>query len=306
MSDFILKNQSGLFEVLDIIPLPLFIKDKSGQYIACNNRYELLSGITRQEMMGKTVYDLWPKEQAELFFLKDKELFDAPGVQKYQADISTSFGSQCIVEFHKSTFTNSAGEVVGLMGAIFDVTEKTNLEARLKKQSETDSLTGLLNRRAGRNLLDQVFSEHQKNKKSFVLAMLDIDYFKKVNDTYGHDAGDIVLKTVTHVATKFLRDGDIMLRQGGEEFILCFPKTSLSEAIVILEQIRFSIEKEIFSVSKEKNVSITVSIGACAYPHHGQSIEQLIKACDLAMYQAKNAGRNCIKVTLGDENGIVG
>ena len=299
---FISENKDSIDKVLDLIPIPIFIKDISGRYIACNSAYELTSGQSRKEMIGKTVYDLWTKEQADLFFLKDKELFDSPGFQKYQADISASFGSQCIVEFHKSTFENSYGQVVGLLGAIFDITEKTLLERELKKLSEIDDLTGLTNRRSGRNLLDQVLIQSQINKDSFIVAMLDIDDFKMINDRYGHSVGDDVLKKVNTITSRVLRDSDIILRQGGEEFVLCFPKTSLSKSLVALERIRHLFESENILVLKDQNISITVSIGVSVYPQHGVSIEALIVASDNAMYQAKNLGRNCIRVALIEDN----
>lgn len=296
LTTFILENKESFHKVLDLIPIPLFIKDINGKYITCNRPYELISGKSRKEMIGKTVYELWPKEQADLFFFKDKELFDSPGLQKYQADISSSFDSLCIVEFHKSTFENSEGQVIGLLGAIFDITEKTKLEIELKKLSETDDLTGLANRRAGHALLNQVLSQNHRSKSTFVVAMLDIDDFKTINDNYGHNVGDTILKKVNHITSRALRDCDIILRQGGEEFILCFPETSLSESLIVLERIRCLFETENIPTSTGKNISITVSIGASAYPQHGLSIEQLIIASDKAMYQAKNSGRNCIKV----------
>ncbi len=296
LTTFISKNSESFHDVLDLVPIPIFIKDINGRYITCNQLYELSSGKTREEMVGKTVYDLWPKEQAELFFLKDKELFDNPGLQKYQADISPSFGNQCIVEFHKSTFENSEGQVIGLLGAIFDVTEKVNLEMELKNLSEIDDLTGLTNRRAGHTLLKQVLNQSLRNNDSFIIAMLDLDNFKKINDRYGHHAGDLILQKTTHLASKILRNCDIILRQGGDEFILCFPETSLSESLIVLERIRCLFENENISLPNEKNISVTASIGVSVYPQHGQSIKELIIACDNAMYRAKDSGRNCIIV----------
>jgi diguanylate cyclase (GGDEF)-like protein/PAS domain S-box-containing protein len=298
LTTFILDNKGALHEILDLIPIPLFVKDITGKYITCNHLYEVNSGKSRQELLGKTVYDLWPKEQAHLFFLKDQELFDSPGFQKYQADISLTTGSQCIVEFHKSTFKNSKGKIIGLLGAIFDITEKINLETELKRLSEIDDLTGLANRRAGRNLLEQVFNQNQRNKGIFVIATLDIDDFKSINDNYGHSAGDAVLRKIDNITSKVLRDCDIILRQGGEEFILCFPETNLSDSLIVLERIRHLFENEKIALSKDQDISITVSIGVSEYPQHGQSVEKLIVASDKAMYHAKNSGRNCIKTAV--------
>jgi len=298
VNTFILENKESFHKVIDLIPIPLFIKSINGKYIACNRSYELISAKSRDELIGNTVYDLWPKEQADLFFLKDKELFDAPGVQIYQADISSSFGNECIVEFHKSTFENSKGDIIGLLGAVFDITEKHKLQLELKKLSEIDCLTGLVNRRAGRVLLDQVLSQSERKNAAFVVAMLDIDNFKSINDSYGHSVGDDILKKVNSITSHALRDCDIILRHGGEEFMLCFPETSINESLLVLERIRALFENEKISVSKDHDITITVSIGASVYPQHGVSIDALIIASDLAMYQAKNSGRNCIRTTV--------
>jgi len=295
ITKFISENKETFHLILGHIPIPLFIKDVSGKYISCNRQYESLSGKSRKEMIGKTVYELWPKAQADIFFLKDKELFDSPGFQTYQVDISASFDHQCIVEFHKETFEDADGQVVGLLGAIFDVTEKTNLELELKKLSETDYLTGLSNRRAGLNLVNQVLKQSQRSKKPFVIAMLDIDNFKFINDTYGHSNGDTVLKEISKITSRLLRDCDIIFRHGGEEFVLCFPDTSLSESLIVLDRIRHRFEKNDFIISEGRTISITVSIGVSAYPQHGTSIEELLSASDTALYAAKDSGRNCIR-----------
>lgn len=295
ITKFISENKETFHLILDLIPIPLFIKGVSGKYLSCNHQYEILSGKSRKEMIGKTVYELWPKAQADMFFLKDKELFDSPGFQTYQADISASFDHQCIVEFHKETFKDSDGQVVGLLGAILDVTEKTNLELDLKRLAETDDLTGLPNRRAGLNLVHQLLKQSQRSKKTFVVAMLDIDNFKLINDTYGHNNGDIALQEINKVTSELLRDYDIIFRHGGEEFILCFPDTGLSESLAVLERIRHRFEKNDFIISGGETISITVSIGVSAYPQHGASIKKLLSASDTALYAAKDAGRNCIR-----------
>lgn len=293
---FINEHEQSFHKVFDLIPIPLFAKDVQGKYLTCNKAYEDISGKSRQEMIGKTVYDLWPKSQAELFFLKDKELFDTPGQQIYEADISASFGKKCIVQFHKVTFSNKAGETIGLLGAIFNLTEKKELEEKLKKLSEIDDLTGLLNRRTGMERMNQVLHQGQRHGHDFVIAVMDIDHFKSINDTYGHETGDKVLKEVNQITSEALRDYDILLRYGGEEFVLCFPETNVEEARIIVERIRTLFEKRSHSLPDGGNLIVTVSVGIAAYPNDGKTIDQLINAGDKAMYQAKSAGRNCIRL----------
>ena len=298
LTQFILNNKNSFHDVLDLIPIPIFAKGIDGKYITCNEAYEEISGKSREEMIGKDAYDLWPNHQADLFYEKDKELFDNPGLQEYQTDISASFGKPCIVKFHKATFDDSNGQVVGLLGVIFDITEKVKLEEKLRKLSEIDDLTGLINRRTGRNLIEQVFNQNKRNKGDMVIAMFDIDNFKVINDNYGHDVGDKVLTKVKSITSKALRDYDIILRHGGEEFIICFPETNLVDALIVLERIRMLFENEFIPVQKDQNIFVTVSVGVAAYLQHGTTIEELVNASDKAMYKAKKSGRNCIEIAL--------
>ncbi len=293
--DFIKDNEQSFHKIFDLIPIPLFSKDIKGHYLTCNQAYEKISGKSRSELIGKTVYDLWPNDQADIFFKKDQELFTSSGEQIYEADISTSFGRKCIVQFHKATFANEQGETIGLLGAIFDLTEKKELEEKLQYLSEIDDLTGLLNRRSGIQQLENLLQTSQTLKQTCVVAIMDIDHFKQVNDTFGHQMGDQVLKSIKQLVAKAIRSHDTLLRYGGEEFVLCFPNTGIKQARIIIERIRLLFEQKQFYPDPNNSLQITLSIGFAAYPDNGQTIEQLLHASDAAMYQAKAAGRNCIK-----------
>ena len=293
---FIHQNEESCREVLDLIPIPLFIKDVHGSYLSCNKAYEKISRMTCQQMIGKMVYDLWPKNQADMFYLKDKELFDSPGEQIYEADISASFDKKCIVQFQKATFSNEKGEIIGLIGAIFDITEKTELEETLKKLSETDDLTDLLNRRTGLELMNKVLNQSKRKGRNFVIATMDLDRFKNINDSYGHEVGDRVLQSVKAFTSNILRDYDILTRYGGDEFVFCFPDANLDEAQTVLERIRKAFEAEKILAVNEKYINITVSIGVASFPDHGETINELINASDRALYDAKSVGRNCIQL----------
>lgn len=291
---FFIEQQESVDMILDLIPVPVFVKDIEGRYLTCNTAFESFIGISRQQMTGKGVYDLWPKPQADVYYAKDKELFDNPGLQIYETNVTAS-ERESVVQFHKVTFSDSEGKVAGLLGVIFDRTSEKKLENELKYLALIDNLTGLLNRRAGTEAVNRLLAESGRNKRTFSLAMMDIDHFKSINDTYGHETGDRALKSVQKVSAGVLREYDFIYRYGGEEFMLCFPDTGMEKAQLIAERLRQAFAKNKIETAVHKNIQITVSIGVASYPQHGDTLEKLSNACDDALYAAKHGGRNNVK-----------
>ncbi|MDN5331187.1 MAG: two-component system, cell cycle response regulator [Tepidanaerobacteraceae bacterium] len=160
----------------------------------------------------------------------------------------------------------------------------------LKENVERDPLTGLYNRLAIEKTLSKMWLSAQETKTPLTLAMIDLDNFKEVNDTYGHMVGDELLQEISSVIRKSLRDGDIVMRFGGEEFIVLLPKTDGEGAKKPLERIRKRIEEGVFT---EKKIKITASIGAAVYPDDRPLSEnEFIEFADAAMYGAKAQGKN--------------
>lgn len=153
---------------------------------------------------------------------------------------------------------------------------------------QTDALTGLANRRT----FDLVMTEQINNHMPFSLIFLDIDFFKKVNDTYGHLVGDDVLKFLARTMKQLTRDGDLCFRYGGEEFAIIVPYGDHDTAIDIAERLRKKIESTVCPTGE----LITISLGISIYPEHGQNVNEIISAADEAMYTSKSEGRN--KTTL--------
>ncbi|ACX52901.1 diguanylate cyclase [Ammonifex degensii KC4] len=169
---------------------------------------------------------------------------------------------------------------------------------QLKDRVERDPLTGLYNRLALYPILSQMLKKSQEEESPLVVAMLDLDNFKTVNDEYGHHAGDEVLRAAAGIIKKNLRSGDKVFRYGGEEFLIVLPNTSLDKAVVALERIRGQIAANLFIPGTE--TSITASIGAAGYTGKGSvSPDDLILQADKALYRAKREGKN--KVVLQEE-----
>ena len=162
----------------------------------------------------------------------------------------------------------------------------------MKQNSLTDQLTGLYNRRYLEEILDKIAASAIRENSLLGMLMIDIDYFKKVNDTLGHDAGDIVLKELSKVLTNSVRDSDFVVRFGGEEFIVVLQNIKDKEGILkVAEKIRESFENTKIAVNG-KTLSKTISIGVAIFPIQTDKIWESIKFSDLALYEAKNNGRN--------------
>ncbi|MCF6094372.1 GGDEF domain-containing protein [Microaerobacter geothermalis] len=160
----------------------------------------------------------------------------------------------------------------------------------LRENVEKDPLTGLYNRLAIEKTLSRVWLNAQEAKTPLTLVMIDLDDFKGVNDRYGHMVGDELLQEISGVIKKSLRDGDVVMRFGGEEFLILLSNTDGAGAEKPLERIRTRIEEGVFT---ENDIKITASIGAAVYPdNRPSSMEQLIEFADAAMYEAKAKGKN--------------
>ena len=188
----------------------------------------------------------------------------------------------------------------GLQRKLEDATTRAeNLKQQLvKSESDAliDALTGLHNRKGLTIEMKELCDEYAGNGTEFSVIMLDIDFFKKFNDTYGHQVGDQVLKIVGSTLHKSLKGGDFPARYGGEEFIVILPETDITNACIVAENIRKNIESGKRKISKtgEKLSPITVSLGV-AQINASDTVESLIERSDKAMYLAKDSGRNNVK-----------
>ena len=171
--------------------------------------------------------------------------------------------------------------------------ERANVYAEVLKHATLDALTGLNNRRQFEIRLKQEYASATRQKHPLCAIMTDIDFFKSINDTYGHSVGDKVLKSVAQVIKDRLREYDIPSRYGGEEFCILLPQTRIEEANIVAQRLRAAVEKNI--IDENKKISVTISIGL-AQLKEGDTAEDLYKHADKALYEAKERGRNRVVV----------
>jgi len=166
----------------------------------------------------------------------------------------------------------------------------------LKHQATRDDLTGLLNRREFHTQIDNEIADFSRHKQSLCLFIIDVDFFKSVNDTYGHPTGDIVLREIAYRITQNIRPKDSVMRYGGEEFSVILPNTTTDDAFHVAERILKSISGAPIAANDNK-LNITISIGIACMKEVGHTDEELIKTADDALYQSKANGRNRITIS---------
>ena len=173
---------------------------------------------------------------------------------------------------------------------------RANVYSKVLQYATLDALTNLNNRRQFEVRLKQEIATTKRQKNSLCAMMIDIDFFKKVNDTYGHSSGDAVLRTVAEIIKEHLRESDIPSRYGGEEFAVLLPYTHIEEAKIVGERLRKAVEAASIPIDK-KNINVTISMGLAEF-NPEETGEELFKRADRALYEAKESGRNKVCVDL--------
>ncbi|MFC1522590.1 GGDEF domain-containing protein, partial [Elusimicrobiota bacterium] len=186
-------------------------------------------------------------------------------------------------------------KIVNLFAMIGSIAfESAILHRKIEELATHDALTGLATRKVLDERLTEECAHASRYKSSLCLALMDIDHFKHFNDSYGHQVGDDLLKWLSNILGSSFRDVDFVCRYGGEEFVVVFPETALSEAEACLERMREYMAQNPFTIKTGKAFSVTISMGVATYPGEATSPRQLIRVSDERLYRAKNSGRNKI------------
>lgn len=287
-----LADQLRLTETLiETIPGPLFYKDEHGLYLGCNGAFEKFLHRSREEIVGKSVFEVAPKELADIYFAADQALFRQPGTQTYETLVESADGARRDVVFYKATFDKADGSLGGLLGVILDITERKTLERTVRDQAHHDALTGLPNMRFMREQMAVAVTQvGRRTDKGLALLFIDLDRFKEVNDTLGHAAGDELLVEAAKRLRGALRVSDLIGRQGGDEFLIVLNAIDAPEqAEAVAAKVVAAMEAP-FSIEGQE-VHLSASVGIALYPQDGQDVETLIRFADQAMYAAKGSGR---------------
>ncbi|MBB6453100.1 diguanylate cyclase (GGDEF)-like protein/PAS domain S-box-containing protein [Salirhabdus euzebyi] len=268
-----------------------------------------------KQLIGRSVFDFIDHEDHEKVYEGIKKTRETnEKFEQTELKAMNSKGEKIIIEV--SAIPITFDEEAAIHVIFRDITKRKEMERNLQKLNEElqklsaiDGLTNIPNRRYFDNYLQKQWDHAKRNQASLSLIMLDIDFFKKYNDTYGHLMGDTCLKKVAaSIQHKLYRSLDVVARYGGEEFAVILPETKLKDALAIAERIRRGIESlHISHASSEVSDDVTISIGvASLIPRDSESVEMFITTADQALYRAKNNGRNQVQynqdLCLLDEN----
>jgi diguanylate cyclase (GGDEF)-like protein/PAS domain S-box-containing protein len=291
------RSKEFLQSLIDTIPDPIFVKDRNHRWVVLNQAYCRFIGYPLENLTGHTDYDLFPQGEADIFWQHDELVLQTHQPRENEEYFTDAHGITHLIATKRSLHKDAAGNLF-LVGAIRDITERQlrakaleQKNAELSHQADHDALTGLPNRKRFYECLHQSLEKASRNQELVALLFLDLDGFKSINDSLGHNVGDLLLKTVARRLKKCLRGSDTISRLGGDEFTVILPAIPGSEeAAKVAEKICDAIIQPF--ILEEHTVSVTTSIGISLYPIDGQEPEILVKKADAAMYRAKERGKN--------------
>jgi diguanylate cyclase (GGDEF)-like protein/PAS domain S-box-containing protein len=285
------QTQAKLSAVISSIPDLLWLKDANGVFMMCNPSFEKFFGVKREEVIGKTNYDFLSREQADLFCQRDQEAIEANEMCINEEEITlASNGRYAILEIRKIPIYNE-DTFLGVFGIGRDITQRKKDEEKIYNMMHRDTLTGLANRMLAKNRTEQIIATAKRDKVKNAFLFLDLDDFKRINDSLGHPIGDNILKAVASRLKESIRESDVISRQGGDEFLIILPNVkSEDEITIVAKKILAELEKP-FDVNTH-TLNISGSIGISIFPEDGTSFESLLQSADTAMYKAKEMGRN--------------
>ncbi len=313
MQQNIIKSEEMLRKLMDSIPDLVLVCDIEGNLTYVNKSIRTILGYDpKDDKMPSNILSFLDKVEIETARNNMQRLLkEEIGPIEYRC--IKRDGSYINVEVNSTVLREASSEPFGYVFVTRDITERKKVQEELRRskeeieqanneliksnyllqeQSIRDSLTNLYNHRFIMELLDQEIRKTIQNKAPLCLMMLDIDYFKRVNDNYGHQTGDRVLSAVSKLIQLNIRDNDYAGRYGGEEFMILLPDIRLMEAYDIAEKIRKSIQNYSFT---KKNLNVTISIGLTEY--HSEDVKAFVNRADTLLYRAKENGRNRTEIS---------
>lgn len=289
------EREEWLSAILRSVGEGIIAADRQGNVTFMNPIAEKLTGWNKEESIGRpisSILHLVEENSGRLVRLSVADLFGGETGSSSEGNLMiVNYEDKVPVELKANIIKDNQGEINGLVLALYDLTERKRYEEKLRHNAIHDHLTELPNRSLFSDRLTVALAQAQRDSHRLAVLMLDLDEFKKVNDTHGHNIGDRLLQSVSGRLLQMFRKGDTMARLGGDEFILLLPEIpTVDVAKSVAERIIRTFQKP-FDIEGRK-IAITASIGIAVYPEDGNDSDTLVRNADMAMYGAKADGRN--------------
>ncbi|MBX9844349.1 MAG: EAL domain-containing protein [Xanthobacteraceae bacterium] len=285
------RDRLFLNQIIENVPTTIVVRDvDTGRYVLVNQAAVNHFGIPREQIVGRRPHEIFPKESADVIEQHDADLLRSGGSKFFEDyPIVTPGQRQRFINVRKLVIRDGAQKPQFIVGVIEDVTDRKTSEARIAHMAHYDALTDLPNRVYFREQLEQALKRVKRGEKLAVL-FLDLDKFKGVNDTLGHQGGDELLKTVAERLKACVRETDIVARLGGDEFAIVQANIEdATSATGLAERIHSALRQP--CELEGNRFSMDASIGIAMAPVDGTEADQLLQNADLAMYGAKADGR---------------
>jgi len=289
------EEERELFRaMIDQVPDYLFVKDRESRFVVANKAVAADLGREPEALIGKTDFDLHPIELASKFFADEQNVIvTGKPMLDIEEFVVPPSGRQRWLSTSKVPLRNRAGQVIGIVGISRDVTDRKHAEAQVHHMAHHDALTGLPNRSLLMDRLRQAVAQAERDATSVSVVFVDLDKFKSVNDSLGHNAGDCLLKTVAERMMQAVRTTDTVGRLSGDEFIVLLTeekRNSQSRARSLVRRLRTLIVEPAEICGR--TVQVSCSIGVATYPGDATDPDALLINSDIAMYRAKERGRD--------------
>lgn len=293
--DALRASESRFHTLVDLLPYGVQEDDLTGRITFANPALEQLRGQAEGTLIGRYIWDFLTDDAKRQALRDYRQLLirEQPPPAPYFTKNRRPDGSVIDVQIDWAYRRDEQGQLQGFVAVVTDITERKRLQETLRERAIRDPLTGLFNRRYLDETLPRELSRCRRNGELLVVAMLDLDHFKRFNDTYGHEAGDAVLRAVGDLLGRSLRAGDLACRYGGEELTLILHGSTLEDAQLRLDSLRRAIRQTRMAYRGGELPAITVSIGVVmAVEAAEMDATTLLSRADAALYQAKAQGRN--------------
>ncbi len=284
-----IENSPQLSSVIDLIDDLIFYKDKHFKYIGCNAAFLNFIGKKTEELIGKDDFELFDDNLASQFRKHDKLMLAEGNVRSNEEWVTYPNNKRVYLLTKKIPFVYD-GTNTGILGISRDITSLEKANQKLQEQTLLDELTRVKNRKAYNLKIKSLLAVYERYQTSFSIISIDIDDFKDINDNFGHDVGDTVLRNFGALLESNIRETDHLFRIGGEEFVILSESKTKVDAIKLAEKLRHIVA----STALLSEINITISLGICEVTM-GDSPNSIAKRVDNLLYEAKSHGKN--KVT---------